>query len=206
MKNVAIVDYGMGNLHSVQRALEECGAYAAVTDDRHVLERAAAIVLPGVGAFGAGMRNLRARGLDEVLSTQVLEKGVPALGLCLGMQLMASSGTEGGRTSGLGWIDATVERLEPAEMLERVPHVGWNEVYPSRDTPLFHGVEPGRDFYFVHSYHVVCSVSTAVAAMTPYCGGFASAVTRGEHVFGLQFHPEKSQKTGLRILANFLSL
>jgi glutamine amidotransferase len=206
LKSVAIVDYGMGNLHSVRRAFEECGADAVVTDERRVLERAAAIVLPGVGAFAAGMRNLRERGLDEVLTEQVLDREIPFLGLCLGMQLLASSSCEGGETPGLGWIDASVERLEPADRLERVPHVGWNEVHPSGESPLFAAVEPGSDFYFVHSYHVACRVSTTAAAVTPYCGGFVSAVTRDGHIFGLQFHPEKSQKAGLRVLGNFLAL
>jgi glutamine amidotransferase len=205
VKRVAIVDYGMGNLDSVRRAFEECGADPVVTRDRRDLGKAAAIVLPGVGAFSAGMRNLRDLGLDEVLTEQVLEREIPFLGLCLGMQLLASSSREGGSTTGLGWLDARVERFEPTDG-ERVPHVGWNEVYPSDESPLFAQVVAGRDFYFVHSYHVVCDGGASVAATTPYCGGFVSAVRRDDHVFGVQFHPEKSQKPGFRVLSNFLSL
>lgn len=205
MQATAIVDYGMGNLDSVARAVEECGGSPAVTSDPRDLERATTIILPGVGAFAEGMRNIRERGLDEALQEQVIEKGVPLLGLCLGMQLLATTGREGEEVSGLGWIDAEISRLEPVEHTERVPHVGWNEVYQTRASNLFGGLAAGTDFYFVHSYHMICRSFEDVLATTPYCGGFASAVGR-DHIWGVQFHPEKSRRPGFQILTNFLDL
>jgi glutamine amidotransferase len=203
MKSTAIVDYGMGNLDSVARAVEECGGSPTVTSDPHDLERATTIILPGVGAFAEGMRNIRARGLDEALQEQVMENGVPLLGLCLGMQLLATIGHEGADVPGLGWIDGEIERLEPVDDSERVPHVGWNEVHPTRSSALFADLPAGKDFYFVHSYHMVCRSNEDVLATTPYCGGFASAVGH-DHIAGVQFHPEKSRRPGFQILANFL--
>ena len=207
--HVAIVDYGMCNLDSVRRAFEEVGARAFVTDDPVGLERADRIVLPGVGAFPDAMRNLTARGLDGALTKQVLEGGAPFLGVCLGMQLLAAIGHEVATTEGLGWIDAEVRRLtpSPAEQpaRERVPHIGWNEVDVPGDSRLFAGIPPRADFYFVHSFHVVCRDATDVLATTPYCGGFVSAIARG-NVFATQFHPEKSQQHGLRLLRNFAEL
>lgn len=203
MTATAIVDYGMGNLDSVARAVEECGGSPTVTADPHALAEATTIILPGVGSFAEGMRNIRERGLDEALQEQVIEKGVPLLGLCLGMQLLATLGHEGDDVQGLGWIEAEIDRLEPADGGERVPHVGWNEVYPTQPSGLFANLPAGKDFYFVHSYHMVCRSSDDVLATTPFCGGFASAVGR-DHVWGVQFHPEKSRLPGFQILTNFL--
>jgi glutamine amidotransferase len=198
----ALVDYGMGNLDSVQRALEVAGATVRVTADPADLAAADRIVLPGVGAFGVAMANLRDRGLDEALTTEVIDKGAPFLGICLGMQLMATSSAEHGEHRGLGWVDARVERLEPSAG-ERVPHVGWNEVDPISDHPLLAGIEPGHDCYFVHSYAMRCAHDADVVATTPYAGGFTSVVARGT-ACGMQFHPEKSQRVGKAILANFV--
>jgi imidazole glycerol-phosphate synthase subunit HisH len=203
---VAIVDYGMCNLDSVRRAFEELGAKAFVTDDPAGLERADRIVLPGVGAFPDAMRNLRARGFDDALTKQVLEGGAPFLGVCLGMQLLATVGHEVEDTAGLRWFDAEVVRLTPSTPEERVPHIGWNEVdVTAFDSPLFAGIPPRADFYFVHSFHVVCRRAADVLATTPYCGGFTSVIAR-DNVFATQFHPEKSQAHGLRLLRNFLEL
>jgi imidazole glycerol-phosphate synthase subunit HisH len=202
MQRVVIVDYGMCNLDSVRRAFEDLGARVVVTDDAVGLERADRIVLPGVGAFPDAMHNLRARGLDDALTKQVLDGGVPFLGVCLGMQLLATVGHEGESTTGLGWFDAEVLRLTPTAEGERVPHIGWNEVDVTGNNPLFDGIPPRADFYFVHSFHVVCHDATAVAATTPYCGTFTSAIARG-NVFATQFHPEKSQHWGRRLLENF---
>lgn len=201
---VGVVDYGMCNLDSVRRALEEAGGRPFVTDDPADLDAADRIVLPGVGAFPDAMRNLRDRGLDDALRKQVVDDGVPFLGVCLGMQLLAATGHEGEPAEGLGWIDAEVTRLTPVAG-ERVPHVGWNEVYPAGPSPLFAGIPDGTDFYFVHSFHVRCADGDDVLATTPYCGAFTSAVARG-HVFGVQFHPEKSQRHGIRLLRNFLAI
>jgi len=205
MKRVAVVDYGMGNLDSVARALEECGGRPVVTDRAEDIGSATHIVLPGVGAFGDGIRNVRQRGLDQILREQAVIGGIPFLGICLGMQMLATRGHEGGVTEGLGWIDGEVRRLEPAGEDSRIPHIGWNEVVRARPSALLAGVEPGRDFYFVHSYHLVCHDKEDVLAMTPYCGGFVSAIARG-NIFGVQFHPEKSQRLGFQVLRNFLAL
>jgi imidazole glycerol-phosphate synthase subunit HisH len=205
MKHVAIVDYGAGNLDSVARAIEECGGDAHVTDQAADIRAASYVILPGVGAFGDGMRNLRARGLDVILAEEVRDKQIPLLGICLGMQLLARQGTEGAPVEGLGWFDATVLRLVPDAPSTRIPHVGWNEVALSRSTPLFDGVPSDSDFYFVHSYHVVCDDPADVVGTTPYCQGFVSAIGRG-NLLGVQFHPEKSQRLGLRVLQNFLAL
>lgn len=204
MAFVAVVDYGMGNLDSVRRALEVCGATVRVTDDPDALADADRIVLPGVGAFGVAMENLRARGLVDALTTQVVELGAPFLGICLGMQLMAARGTEHGVHEGLGWVPGTVDRLVPTAADPRVPHVGWNEVHPTADHPIFAGIEPDRDVYFVHSYAVACDVADHALATTPYAGGFCSVIGVGSAV-GTQFHPEKSQQVGHRLLANWLA-
>jgi glutamine amidotransferase len=203
-QRVAIVDYGMCNLDSVRRAFEEVGARPFVTDEPGDLDSADRIVLPGVGAFPDAMQRLRARGLDDALAKQVWDEGAPFLGVCLGMQLMAGIGHEGHATEGLGWIDACCVRLQATATDRRVPHVGWNEVTPWVDSPLFAGIPPATDFYFVHSFHVACASTDQVLATTPYCDGFVSAVQRGQ-AFGVQFHPEKSQRLGLRLLENFLA-
>ncbi len=206
MNRVAVIDYGAGNLDSVCRALQECGADPRVTTHPRDLELASRIVLPGVGVFAEGMRGLRERGYEEALQEQVRVRDLPFLGICLGMQLMASSGIEGGRSSGLGWIPGEVVRLEPRAEGERVPHVGWNEVQPCESgCGLFSGLDGARDFYFVHSFHLRPGSESTVAAWTPFAGRFASAVRRGR-MMGVQFHPEKSQKAGFQVLRNFLSL
>jgi glutamine amidotransferase len=204
-QRVAIVDYHLCNVDSMQRAFETLGAKAFITDVPADLEAADRIVLPGVGAFPDAMRNLHGRGLDDALAQQVLGEGAPFLGVCLGMQLVAALGHEVEETKGLGWFDAQVDRLELTTQDRRIPHVGWNEVRPTRESPLFDGIPPNADFYFVHSFHVTCVHDSDVLATTPYCGGFASAIQR-EHVFGVQFHPEKSQQWGLRLLKNFLTV
>lgn len=195
----------MGNLDSVARAVEECGGQAVVSGREEDIESAQLIILPGVGSFAAGMKNLRDRGLEKVLNYRVIEKGIPCLGLCLGMHLLASKGYEGGCADGLGWIEAEVTRLEPSEHDTRIPHVGWNDVNYAVDSPLFEGIPSGKDFYFAHSYKLECEDSSSVISHTPYCGNFASAVRR-DNVYGVQFHPEKSQRVGFQLLRNFLSL
>lgn len=204
MNTVAIVDYGMCNLDSVARAVEECGGSPIVTDQALDLETANRIILPGVGAFPDAMRNLKQRQLDEILGEQVIVKQIPFLGICLGMQLLATTGWENGQTAGLGWIVGEVRRLEAPDKETRIPHIGWNEVYFSHDSPLFRNISAGKDFYFVHSYHFCCANPADILAQTPYCGTFVSAVER-DWIFGVQFHPEKSQRLGFQVLKNFLS-
>lgn len=205
MNRVAIIDYGMCNLDSVKRAVEECGGTPVVTDQARDIEVANRIILPGVGAFPDAMRNIRQRSLDEVLREQVIGHQIPFLGICLGMQLLATTGWEVSETAGLGWIEGEVRRLEPTAEDTRIPHMGWNEVVFIRESPLFRGVPSGADFFFVHSYHLDCLNEQAIVARTPYCDGFVSAVQR-DLIFGVQFHPEKSQRLGFQVLRNFLSI
>ncbi|MDE2141121.1 MAG: imidazole glycerol phosphate synthase subunit HisH [Elusimicrobia bacterium] len=204
MKTVALVDYGIGNVDSVRRALQECGADVVLASTRADFERCSAIVLPGVGAFGDGMRHLRERGLVEILNEQVLDKKIPFLGVCLGMQMLAKTGFENESAAGLGWLDADCVRLAPTSDAERIPHIGWNEVVHDGKSPLFADLPAGKDFYFVHSYALQCRDSREVLSTTPYAGGFVSAAGR-ENIWGVQFHPEKSQKPGFQLLRNFLS-
>ncbi|GIK39316.1 MAG: imidazole glycerol phosphate synthase subunit HisH 1 [Chloroflexota bacterium] len=205
MNTVAIIDYGMCNLDSVARAIEECGGSPLVTDQAKDIEQANRIILPGVGAFPDAMRNIKQRGLDEILPEQVIGKQIPFLGICLGMQLLATKGWEVEETAGLGWIEGEVRRLQSLDQETRIPHIGWNEVNFTHDSPLFRNIPASKDFYFVHSYHVCCANEAEVLARTPYCGEFISGVERG-WIFGVQFHPEKSQRLGFQVLKNFLSL
>ena len=204
MSAVAIVDYGMCNLDSVARAVEECGGTPRITDDPKGLRDATHIILPGVGAFPLAMDNLRQRGFDLGIREQVESGQIPLLGICLGMQLLATTGFEGKETEGLNLIPGEVHRLQATSKSDRVPHTGWNEVMPETESVLLNGIASGKDFYFVHSYHLVCE-KQYVIARTPYAGGFTSIVGNGR-VFGTQFHPEKSQRLGFALLKNFLSM
>ena len=197
-----IIDYGMGNLLSVKNALIAVGAQVAILDRGAQLTNAGAVVLPGVGAFGKGMAGLRERGFVDALEREVREKKKPMLGICLGMQLLATTGTELGTHEGLGWVPGTVRRFVlPAEL--RVPHMGWNDVRGRG--PLFAGIPETASFYFVHSFHLVPNHGEVVSAVTDYGGDFASAVEH-ESVFAVQFHPEKSHKHGLQLLGNFVRI
>lgn len=205
MARVLVVDYGSGNVDSVRRALEECGAVAMVGNAPEDFLAATHIVLPGVGAFPDGMARLEARSIPSLLRHHCLEGGTPLLGICLGMQLLADVGSEVRPCAGLGLVPGSVDALVPDHPGERLPHVGWNEVRGIGDQPLLEGIPEGTDFYFVHSFHLRCASPEHLAASTPYCGGFASVVRRG-NVHGTQFHPEKSQRAGRRLLQNFLGL
>ncbi|OPY88873.1 MAG: Imidazole glycerol phosphate synthase subunit HisH 1 [Syntrophaceae bacterium PtaU1.Bin231] len=200
---VGIVDYGMGNLLSVRHALESLGADTAILADPEELADADRLVLPGVGAFAEGIRRLRETGLADALGKAVKGRLVPILGICLGMQLMARRGFEGGVHDGLGWFDGDVVRLPQESADVRLPHVGWNDVSPRTQSVLFRGLPACADFYFVHSYHLCCRDGRDVEAACEYGVSFAAAV-RKDHVFATQFHPEKSQDHGLRVLENFL--
>jgi glutamine amidotransferase len=202
---IAIVDYGVGNLRSVQKALEQVGVDATVTSRPADLGAAQGIVLPGVGAFGDGMASLRARGLAEPVLDQVAG-GKPLLGICLGMQMLFEESDEMGQHAGLGLLPGRVVRFTDPAL--KVPHVGWNRLHVRQDVrphPLLAGIAPGSYAYFVHSYYVVPAEKGDVLASTEYGVEFASVVGRGQ-VWGAQFHPEKSQEVGLGILANFARL
>jgi glutamine amidotransferase len=205
MSKILIVDYGMGNLGSVRRALEECGVDAIISNDPSDCAHADHIVLPGVGAFADGMDALTDGGWVDILRTTSQEDKIPLLGICLGMQLLADKGFEGGETVGLGLIHGEVSRLVADSLETRIPHVGWNEVHHGGAHPLFRGILSGTDFYFVHSYHFLPDNIEDALASTPYCGSFVSAVARG-NVCGTQFHPEKSSRAGFQLLQNFLAL
>lgn len=205
MKKVAIVDYGMGNIDSVARAVEEAGASPVVTNRRQDFSDVGSIILPGVGAFADGMFNIRTLGLQEILNEEVIRNKTPILGICLGMQLLAKKGFEGGETEGLGWIEGEVVRLQPTETNTKIPHIGWNEINIVRDSLLIDGIADKKDFYFAHSYHFACKKEEDIVAWTPYCGRFVSIIAK-DNIFGVQFHPEKSQRFGLQLLRNFLTL
>lgn len=202
-KTIAIVDYGMGNLRSVAHAIEFLGFSTAIARDGDAVSQAAAIVIPGVGAFKEAMRRLRDMNLVEPLNEQVLRAGKPVFGICLGMQLMARQSTEGGVSEGLGWIDGRIDVI-PARPGVRLPHVGWNGAEPRAGAVLFRNIARDAHFYFDHSYCLFCDEDIA-EAMTVYGTSFVTAI-RKDNVFATQFHPEKSQNNGLRVLRNFLNV
>ncbi len=195
---IGVVDFGMGNLLSVQKALQRVGCAPRVVRTPEELAESDRLVLPGVGAFGRAMENLKRRGLLAPLRTACKE-GKPLLGICLGLQLLFESSEEHGHHSGLGLFRGDVRRF-PTDL--RVPHIGWNQVRITRENPLFDGVPDNAFFYFVQSYYVRPEDPTLVSGTTDYGITFAAAAGK-ENVFGVQFHPEKSQQAGLRILANF---
>lgn len=200
---IAIIDYGMGNLRSVQKGFEKVGHAATITNDRESLRRADRLVLPGVGAFPDAMRELQARELVEPIR-EFIAADKPFLGICLGLQLLFDIGYEGGRHEGLGILPGEVRRFEvPAEL--KVPHMGWNQLSFRGDCRLFEGLGDGTHAYFVHSYYVAPRSRDVIAAETEYGGLFCSAIARGK-LWATQFHPEKSQADGLRMLRNFAEL
>ena len=198
---ITIVDYGMGNLRSVAKALEHLGASVRVTDDPAQVARAEKLVLPGVGAFDAAMEELRSRRLVEPL-TAAIRRGVPYLGICLGLQLLFEASDEGS-TPGLGILQGRVRRFAPTAQL-KIPHMGWNQVSGSRNgCPLLREIPEGSFFYFVHSYYAQPVDRSLVALEADYGIRFAAMVWR-DHLFATQFHPEKSQALGLQLLKNFI--
>src|SRR5688572_15770352 len=200
---IAIIDYGMGNLRSVQKGFERVGHAAAITSDPAVLAAADKVVLPGVGAFGDAMQELGRRELVEPVK-EAIESGKPFLGICLGLQLLFEVGHEGGRHEGLGVLSGEVVRFEvPPEC--KVPHMGWNQLAIRRPSPLLAGLADGTHVYFVHSYYVVPADPSVIAAETSYPAPFTSMVWRG-NLYATQFHPEKSQADGLKMLKNFAEL
>lgn len=212
-QRVVIIDYGSGNLHSAAKAFEraarESGSDSAIivsADPSDVLS-ADRVVLPGVGAFADCNRGLDAvPGLREALETAVSRNGRPFLGICVGMQLMAERGLEHVVTEGLGWIKGEVRVLEPSDKSLKIPHMGWNTLDVLRPHPLLAGIETGSKglhAYFVHSYHLVTAEPTSLVAQADY-GGPVTAMVARDNIVGTQFHPEKSQALGLRLIANFL--
>lgn len=198
---ITIIDYGCGNLDSIRNMFKKCGHASEITGDASRVATASKLLLPGVGAFDAGMENLERSGLIPLLTRRVLDDGVPVLGICLGMQLMTRRSEEGQRP-GLGWVDAEVVRLRPRDPAMKVPHMGWNVVQPARAATLTENLPTESRFYFVHSYHVQCRQDQDVLLRTRYGTDFHSGFHRG-NVWGVQFHPEKSHRFGMQLLSNF---
>jgi glutamine amidotransferase len=207
MQTVALIDYGSGNLRSAEKALSRIADGAAeivVTSDPEAIARADRVVLPGVGAFAACMAALESRaGVIEAMTEAVRRRGAPFLGICVGMQLLATRGLEFGETAGLGWIPGDVKKLAPADPAIKVPHMGWNTLTGVTDHPLFAPLADGEAVYFTHSFAIFPEDSADVTAYVEHGGRFPAAVARG-NVAGVQFHPEKSQKPGLALLQRFL--
>jgi len=200
---VAIVNYGMGNLGSVRRAFEELGANAYVAEHPVALYDAQRIVLPGVGAFGEGMARLHSGGWADELRKLAADGQRPLLGICLGMQMLATDGEEGGQTAGLDLVQGSIRRLDTLGCSLRIPHVGWNDIAFDEADPLFAHIPQHSDFYFVHSFGFVASSAASVTSRVVYDVPVAATVRQGS-VFGTQFHPEKSSKAGRQMLRNFL--
>ncbi|MEZ8221840.1 imidazole glycerol phosphate synthase subunit hisH [Candidatus Fervidibacteria bacterium JGI MDM2 JNZ-1-D12] len=200
---ITVIDYGIGNLRSVTKALEFLGCQVTLTSDPNEVMRANKLVLPGVGAFGAGMRNLTQLGLVDAIRDAV-QRGTPLLGICLGLQLLFDESEEMGRHEGLKLVRGKVVRFPETNNI-RIPHMGWNALKIRKSEPLFKGVPDGAMVYFVHSYFPVPDDNSVIAATTEHGVEFVSAIAI-DNIFGTQFHPEKSSKVGLQILRNFVAL
>jgi len=195
----------MGNLRSVQKAFEKVGASATISNNHEIIKNADKLVLPGVGSFKDGMKHLHELGLINILQEEVLQKKKPFLGICLGMQLIASRGYENGETKGLNWIDAEVVKFNFTKSSQqlKVPHVGWNELQFNNSNTLFQNIKEFSDFYFVHSYYFKTK-ENIVTSYTNYGIQFTSSIQK-DNIFAFQFHPEKSQEVGLKIIKNFVN-
>lgn len=202
-QNIVIIDYGVGNTYSVSNAIKHLGYNKVViSSDEGIIDKADALILPGVGAFEEAANNLRQRNLDEILNQQVLVQKKPILGICVGMQLMATQSEENGVHAGLNWIEGTVKKLMlPSQFV--VPHVGWNDVHTNNESSLFNLTPPNPNFYFDHSYYFDCD-KKHVSAYCDYSINVTAAVQKG-NIFGVQFHPEKSQTNGLKLFRGFFN-
>jgi imidazole glycerol-phosphate synthase subunit HisH len=198
---LVIIDYGMGNLHSVLKACKRINVQAIVSSDPKEISAAKKIILPGVGHFKKGMENLESLKLIEILNKKVIQEKVPILGICLGMQLF-SNHSEEGNVKGLGWIDAKTVKFS-SNNLFKIPHIGWNSLDIQKESKLLEEINKDSLFYFVHSYHVKCVNSKDVLSITNYYQNFVSSIKK-KNIYGVQFHPEKSHKDGLKILKNFI--
>jgi len=202
---IAIIDYGMGNLGSVKRKLNRIGVDAVITYNPEVIRNSEKLILPGVGHFGNAIKELKTRGLWDILNKEVLISKKPILGICLGMQLMAKKSEEG-CIAGFGWFDAEVIRFQVHNRMKyKIPHMGWNQVIQKKESLLFNGVEPDQRFYFVHSYHLKCYNQADVLNETSYEYPFISAIQK-ENIYGVQYHPEKSHEAGEQLLKNFANI
>ncbi|MFC1584517.1 imidazole glycerol phosphate synthase subunit HisH [Fibrobacterota bacterium] len=203
-QKIIIIDYGLGNVRSVSGAVEKLGFHPTLSSKVDDLETADKLILPGVGAFQDGMENLVRLGVVDVLNHLVMEERKPILGICLGAQLLARESFEFGRHDGLGWIDASVVKLNVENYGLKIPHVGWNDLFQTKKSILFDGIIPGALFYYVHSFHIQCSDDKHVVGECEYGRRFASVIQKS-NIYATQFHPEKSQFYGMMLLKNFLT-
>lgn len=203
--NVAVIDYGMGNLRSVAKAVERVGGKSFITSNFREIRSADRLILPGVGHFARGMQLLDERGVIDLLHELVIQRRVPLLGICLGMQLLAKYSEEGS-CDGLGWIDSSVVRFEEKRIKPfKIPHIGWNTIEIHNDNILTFNLDRDESYYFVHSYYMRCGNEENIVATTKYGVDFVSIVAK-DNIFGTQFHPEKSHGIGLELLKNFINL
>lgn len=203
---ITIINYNAGNIKSIQNMLKRIGAKSCISSHVEEIEQAEKLILPGVGHFDYGMNNLKQSGLIEVLNKKVVEQKTPILGICLGAQLLGNRSEEGVE-KGLGWIDMDIVKFDKAKMGDnlKIPHMSWNEVSIKKNSKLMLGLDDESRFYFVHSYHMRCNDENNILANTFYGYEFTSAVEK-ENIFGVQFHPEKSHKFGMKLLENFVNI
>lgn len=202
MNSVVVIDYSVGNIDSVLKAVRWCGGNAIITRDSRDVETCSHIILPGVGSFDKAFGELKRTGLIHTLRDQVVNRGIPILGICVGMQLMASYGEEGSGSEGLGLIPGKVTRISAGKGY-KLPHVGWNDIHYVNDTCLFTNIPDGKDFYFSHSFCFRSDDRQHVVAEVMYSEAITAAIQK-DNIYGVQFHPEKSQKVGMQLLKNFI--
>jgi imidazole glycerol-phosphate synthase subunit HisH len=208
MSGVAIVDYGINNVRSVRNVVDYCGFDPVITHDPATIADASHVILPGVGAFGDAMINIRARGIDEALNRHVREKGKPFLAICLGMQLLAKTSEEhadgNAPFQGLGWFDADIQHLRPSDPRLKIPHMGWNIVFKEHEHPVLADIcDDDLAFYFVHSFAMRCNHPSDIVGWADY-GQTVTAIVAKDNIVATQFHPEKSQDSGIELVSNFL--
>jgi glutamine amidotransferase len=203
---ITIINYNAGNIKSIQNMLKRIGAKSCISSNVEEIEQAERLILPGVGHFDYGMRNLKQSGLIDVLNKKVVVDKTPLLGICLGAQLLGN-GSEEGEEKGLGWINMDVVKFDKAKMPDnlKIPHMSWNEILIKKSSKLLEGLNDESRFYFVHSYHMMCNNEKDILTNTNYGYEFSSAVEK-ENIFGVQFHPEKSHKFGMKLLENFVNI
>ncbi|MDQ3190059.1 MAG: imidazole glycerol phosphate synthase subunit HisH [Bacteroidota bacterium] len=198
---LVIIDYGMGNLRSVKKAFDRIGVESVISTSFNDIENASKLILPGVGNFKNGMENINSRGLVQLLNKQVIQERVPILGICLGMQLFTARSEEG-NVQGLNWLDAQTVKFSSLKKGLKIPHMGWNNLVVQKKDSVLNEIETENSFYFVHSYYVQCNNSADVLSTTDYGGEFVSSLQKN-NITGMQFHPEKSHSSGLKVLRNF---
>ena len=202
---VTIIDYGVGNLNSIKNMLKKIGVDSVISSQSTDIENAEKLILPGIGSFEYGMKKLRSSEFFQSLQQKVLQNKTPILGVCLGAQLLLNGSEEGQPVEGLGWIDGKAVRFDQDKMADnfKVPHMGWNELTIKKESTLFTNMYPDQRYYFVHSYHMVCNQQADILAESNYSYNFVAAVEK-QHIVGVQFHPEKSHKFGMKLYENFI--